>query len=78
MSANMARIRIDELLEARGMTAYRLAITTGITHSTIGKLRHNQAREIRLDVIDKLCAALECDAGELIEVESAAKGKRKG
>jgi putative transcriptional regulator len=79
MQATMARVRIEELLQERGITAYRLAIDTGITHSTIAKLRHGKAREIRLDVIDKLCEVLQCDAGELIEVESVKKrAARKG
>ena len=77
MSANMARLRINELLEERGMTAYRLAKDTGITHSTIGKLRHNQAVEIRLDVIDRLCGVLECEPSDLIEVEAAKKKARR-
>jgi putative transcriptional regulator len=72
----MARLRIEELLKKRGITAYRLAIDSGITHSTIAKLRKNRAIEIRLDVIDKLCEVLECDAGELIETEISRKRKR--
>jgi putative transcriptional regulator len=77
MTAIMARLRIDELLKQRGITAYRLAVDSGITHSTIAKLRHGRAKEIRLDVIDKLCEVLECDAGELIETESGKKRGRK-
>jgi putative transcriptional regulator len=64
----MARLRIEELLAERGITAYRLSIDTGINHATIAKLRHGRAKEIRLDVIDKLCEVLQCDTGELIEV----------
>jgi putative transcriptional regulator len=71
MAATIARIRIDELLEKRGITAYRLAVDSGITHSTIAKLRHGKAKEIRFDVIDKLCTVLQCDAGELIELADA-------
>ena len=77
MTGNMARLRIDELLKKRGITAYRLAVDANITHSTIAKLRHGKAREIRLDVIDRLCEVLDCDAGELIQVERLKKSKAK-
>lgn len=76
MQANMARLRIDELLEERGITAYRLAVDSGINHATIGKLRHNKAMEIRLDVIDKLCATLKCQPSDLIELGSSEKKKK--
>ncbi len=78
IGGTMARIRIDELLEERGMTAYRLAIDSGISHASLAKLRHNKAQAIRLDVLDKLCEVLECEAGDLIEAESGRKNKRKG
>jgi len=77
MTDDMARVRIDELLESRGITAYRLAVDSGINHATISKLRHGTAKEIRLDVIDKLCATLNCQPGELFEVGSGKKGKSK-
>jgi putative transcriptional regulator len=73
----MARVRIDELVELRGISAYRLAKDSGINHATIAKLKYGKAKEIRLDVIDRLCAVLECDAGELIEVSKPKKGKAK-
>ena len=77
----MARLRISELIEKRGITAYRLAMETGITHSSLSKMRHGQIRELRLDAIDKLCAVLECGVAELIEVEpvggAAGNGKQK-
>lgn len=79
----MARIRIDELLEQKGMTAYRLAVDSGISHSSLAKLRHNKAQAIRLDVIDRLCEVLECGVGDLIEAgntlnDTSNKPKKSG
>ena len=76
LPAVMARLRIDELLEKRGMTAYRLAISAGLTHSTVSRLRHGKATEIRLEVIDRLCAALDCEPSELIEVDRKKRTRR--
>jgi putative transcriptional regulator len=72
----MARLRIDELLKERGITAYRLALSAGLTHSTVSRLRHGKATEIRLEVIDRLCEALDCAPGDLIEL-GGKKGPRK-
>jgi putative transcriptional regulator len=72
----MARLRIDELLEERGITAYRLAISAGLTHSTVSRLRHGKSTEIRLEVIDRLCEALDCSPSDLIELgRKKASGK---
>jgi len=76
MSDGMAKLRIDELLKQRGMTAYRLAMTAGLTHSTVSRLRHGQSTEIRLDVIEKLCEVLECEPSDLIQLESAKKRRK--
>ena len=79
----MARIRLDELLAERGRTLYWLAKETGLSHTSLFRLRHNQASQIRLEVIDRLCAALKCAPDELIEIsdvptksKSGGRGKR--
>ena len=59
-------IRIDHLLETKGRTAYWLALETGITHSTIYKLRHGKVKALRLDVIEAICKALDCQPGDLL------------
>ncbi len=74
----MVRIRIDELLEERGRSAYWLAIEGGITHSTVYKLRHGKMKTLSLELIEALCRTLECSPGELLEVVNTnTEGKRK-
>ncbi len=48
------------------MTAYALAKKTGLHQSVISKIRRNESQALRLDVLDKLCVALECQPGDLI------------
>jgi len=76
----MVKLRINELLERKGRTAYWLAIETGINHAVIAKLRHNRAKSIRFDVLESLCRALECEPTDLLHVNAiqpAAKRARR-
>ena len=78
----MVRLAIDEILEKRfgsdeAKTAYRLALETGINHGMLWKLRHNQVKTIRLDVIEKLCKALECTPNDLIVIEDEKSESKK-
>jgi putative transcriptional regulator len=70
------RLRLDELLQERGQTPYWLAKQTGIAHPVIHKLRYGKLAAIRFIYIERLCAALECEPGELF-VSSADTGKAK-
>lgn len=62
----MIILRLDELLEARGHTAYWLGKETGINHATISQLRNGNLKAIRFDYIDKICEALDCEPGDFI------------
>jgi len=70
----MIRFRLDKLLKARGMTAYRLSMESGIQQIVLSKYVHNQVREISLETLNALCAALRCQPGELIEYLRDKKG----
>ncbi|HKV38020.1 MAG TPA: helix-turn-helix transcriptional regulator [Blastocatellia bacterium] len=76
----MARLRIEELLAERGRSLYWLAKESGLSHTSLFRLRHGQAAQIRLAVIDRLCATLECGPGDLIEItpeKAAISGRKK-
>jgi len=73
----MVHLRIDELLAARGRTAYWLAVEAGITHSTVYKLRHGKMKTLRLDLIESLCRTLECSPNDLIEIRTGRTAQPK-
>jgi putative transcriptional regulator len=66
----MILLKLDELLTARNLTAYALAKKTGLHQSVISKIRRNESQALRLDVLDKLCAALECQPGDLLAYDN--------
>lgn len=72
----MIEIRLEQLLNERGMTAYALAKQAGLHQSVIGKFRHNAAKAVRLDVLDRICEALGCEPGELLVKISEKKAKK--
>ena len=64
----MARIviRLDEVLHARRMTQTELATRIGITLANLSILKTGKAKAIRLSTLEAICAALECQPGDLI------------
>jgi putative transcriptional regulator len=66
----MIILKLDELLTERNLTAYALAKKTGLHQSVISKIRRNESQALRLDVLAKLCAALECQPGDLLAYDN--------
>ncbi len=62
----MVRINLKRLLDSRKMTQSELASAAGIRPSTICDYCHNTAVSIKLEHIDRICAVLGCNVGELI------------
>jgi putative transcriptional regulator len=74
----MIRIRLDELLEERGLSGYALAKKSGVHPTVISKYRNNRMRAIQLGVLDQLCAGLKCQPGDLLVWEDRKTRKRAG
>ena len=71
-------LRIDELLKERGRTAYWLANEVGMTHGGFYKVLHAKIKALNLELLAKLCEALECQPGDLLVlVENNGSAKRK-
>jgi putative transcriptional regulator len=75
----MIVIRIDELLGTRGRSFYWLAKQTGISHTTLWRLKKAKALGINFDTLDKLCTVLECQPGDVLSHTNGKKtSKRPG
>jgi putative transcriptional regulator len=63
----MARIviRLDEQLHARRMTLTELAARIDITIANLSVLTTGKAKAIRFSTLEAICAALECQPGDL-------------
>ena len=63
----MIRFRTKVMLAERNMTQKELADATGIRPPTISAICTGAARHIPVDVLDKVCACLNCQPGDLFE-----------
>lgn len=63
------RIRLEEVLAARGMTLTELSERVGITVVNLSVLKNGRARAIRFSTLAGLCAALDCQPGDLLAYE---------
>ena len=58
--------RLDERLAERGMTLTRLSELVGVSVVNLSVLKNDRAKAIRYSTLSAVCAALECEVGELL------------
>ena len=61
--------RLDELLEARGMTLTELSKQVGVSLVNLSVLKNDRARAIRFSTLTAICEALDCQVGDLLVTE---------
>ena len=73
----MIQSRVDQLLEQHGRTFYWLAKETGISHTTLWRLKKGKALGINFDTLEKMCQALECQPGDVLSLTNGKKLDRR-
>lgn len=63
-------INLDVQLAKRKMKLNELADRVGISAQNLSVLKTGKARAIRFSTLEKLCRALDCTPGDLIEYRS--------
>ena len=63
----MIIINVDVMLAKRKMSVTELSERVGITMANISILKNGKAKAIKIDTLNKICAALDCQPGDLIE-----------
>ena len=61
------RVNLDFMLLKRGMKLTELAESIDITLANLSILKTNKARAIRFSTLEAICAALNCQPGDLLE-----------
>ena len=69
----MVEIRVDELLEEYGRSFYWLAKETGISHTTLWRLKKGKALGINFDTLEKICRGLNCQPGDVLRLAGEKK-----
>ena len=60
-------INIDVMLAKRKMSVTELSAKLDITMANVSILKNGKAKAIKLDTLNKLCKALDCQPGDLLE-----------
>lgn len=63
----MIVINVDVMLARRKMSSGELSEKVGISPANISILKTGKAKAIRFSTLDALCAALDCQPGDILE-----------
>lgn len=61
------QVNLDVVLAKRKMTLGELSARVDITPANLSILKTGKARAVRFSTLDKLCEALSCQPGDLLE-----------
>jgi putative transcriptional regulator len=60
-------VKLDAMLIKRKMRSRELAERVGITEVNISLLKSGKVRGVRFETLEKICEALRCQPGDLLE-----------
>ena len=58
--------RLDKVLAKEKRTFYWLAKQTGVSHTTLWRLKKGKAVGINFETLEKICYALKCQPGDVL------------
>jgi putative transcriptional regulator len=64
-------VKLDDMLYARRMTLTELSETIGITLANLSILKTGKARAVRFSTLEAICAALQCQPGDLLAYDAS-------
>jgi DNA-binding Xre family transcriptional regulator len=68
--------KLWKILIDRDMKKKDLCAAAGISHASMAKLGKNE--NVTIDVLVKICTALQCDIGDIVELTPELLSKQKG
>ena len=60
-------VNLDVMLAKRKMPSGELAEKIGITQANLSILKTGKAKAVRFSTLNKICAVLECQPGDILE-----------
>ena len=67
--ASIVKVNLDLLLVTRKMSLTELSEEVGITLANLSILKRGKAKAIRFSTLVAICEALDCEPGDLLELE---------
>lgn len=62
-------VNLDVMLARRKMRSKELAEIVGITEANLSLLKSGKVKGVRFQTLDRICAALDCQPGEILEYQ---------
>jgi putative transcriptional regulator len=62
-------VNLDVMLAKRNMRSRELATLVGITEVNLSLLKSGKVKGVRFDTLERICAALECQPGDILEYQ---------
>lgn len=62
-------VKLDRMLQARGMSLTELSATVGVTIANLSILKTGKAKAVRFSTLQAICEALDCQPGDILEYE---------
>jgi putative transcriptional regulator len=59
-------VKLDDMLQQRGMTLTELADRVDITLANLSILKTGKAKAVRFSTLEAICRELECQPGDLL------------
>ena len=63
------RVTLDAVLARRGVRAREIARRIGLSETQLSLFRSGKVKGIRFETLARLCAALECTPGDLLDYD---------
>lgn len=63
----MIIVNIDVMIAKRKMSVTELSERVGITMANISILKNGRAKAVKIDTLNKICRALDCQPGDILE-----------
>jgi len=60
-------VNLDVMLARRKMRSKELAERIGITEQNVSLLKSSKVKGVRFDTLERICAALDCQPGDILE-----------
>jgi putative transcriptional regulator len=67
MSAMGIVVNLDVMLARRKMRSRDLAARIGIAEQNVSLLKSGKVKGVRFDTLEKICTALDCQPGDILE-----------
>lgn len=69
MNDHSIHVRLDDMLQRRGMTLTELAVRIDISLVNLSILKTGKARAVRFSTLTSICRALDCQPGDLLTLD---------